>query len=405
MAEAAVDQFSLSPEELEGIETKNQPEQKQQKPKPVIMATKAHPGALMPGDFEGLYRLAHIIYHSGFCPKQFTSPEQVFVAIQMGNELGFKPMQSVQGITVINGQPSVWGDTLIGLVEASGQLEDLIEHTTGTFPNEDYTIKIEVKRRGKKRSTIRTFSVADAKTAGLWKKAGPWTNYPKRMVYMRARAWALRDTFSDVLRGLSIVEEAIDNPVNSELIQDIVAATIAYGAESEPPLEEPETKAEPQTTTAPEPAQEEKPETEAPEKEAPETDAVHEAALNEYRALCKKAEMKSKPGYTKWPYERLIEEIQSLKDAIRKEEEAAEAPLGPSGESLFEKPWEPSEALVMAMNQIGITDIPKYVKRIREYYGEDGKEMQEEIEPNIKAALSTAENFKRFQKDVLGLPV
>ena len=122
MAEAAVDQFSLSPEELEGIDAKDQPEQKHQKPKPAIMATRTHPGALMPGDFEGLYRLAHIIYHSGFCPKQFTSPEQVFVAIQMGNELGFKPMQSVQGITVINGQPSMGGIRLSGWWRPQGSL-------------------------------------------------------------------------------------------------------------------------------------------------------------------------------------------------------------------------------------------------------------------------------------------
>src|SRR5262249_49394 len=34
--------------------------------------------------------------------------------------------------------------------------------------------------------------------------------YPRRMLMMRARSWALRDGFADVLRGLSIREEVED---------------------------------------------------------------------------------------------------------------------------------------------------------------------------------------------------
>jgi hypothetical protein len=36
--------------------------------------------------------------------------------------------------------------------------------------------------------------------------------YTKRMLQMRARAWALRDVFTDVLKGLSMAEEAMDTP-------------------------------------------------------------------------------------------------------------------------------------------------------------------------------------------------
>ena len=53
----------------------------------------------------------------------------------------------------------------------------------------------------------RSFSVIDAKRAGLWKKEGPWLDYPKRMLQMRARAFALRDAFADVLGGLYVREE------------------------------------------------------------------------------------------------------------------------------------------------------------------------------------------------------
>jgi hypothetical protein len=56
----------------------------------------------------------------------------------------------------------------------------------------------------------RTFSVADAKRAKLWFKAGPWTTYPDRMLQMRARGFAIRDVFPDALRGVITAEEAVD---------------------------------------------------------------------------------------------------------------------------------------------------------------------------------------------------
>ena len=57
---------------------------------------------------------------------------------------------------------------------------------------------------------VREFSMQDAKQAGLTGKQGPWSQYPRRMLQMRARAFALRDVFADVLRGVHVAEEAQD---------------------------------------------------------------------------------------------------------------------------------------------------------------------------------------------------
>ena len=56
----------------------------------------------------------------------------------------------------------------------------------------------------------RRFSVQDARRAGLWGRPGPWSQYPQRMLQMRARAFALRDAFADVLGGLYLREELED---------------------------------------------------------------------------------------------------------------------------------------------------------------------------------------------------
>jgi hypothetical protein len=68
-----------------------------------------------------------------------------------------------------------------------------------------------VWRKGGTKHT-QSFSQADAQKAGLWGKSGPWTQYPKRMLQMRARGFALRSQFADALAGLITREEAEDMP-------------------------------------------------------------------------------------------------------------------------------------------------------------------------------------------------
>ena len=50
----------------------------------------------------------------------------------------------------------------------------------------------------------------DAKLAGLTTRSPVWKSYPKRMLQMRARGFALRDQFADALKGLSSAEEVRD---------------------------------------------------------------------------------------------------------------------------------------------------------------------------------------------------
>jgi hypothetical protein len=69
-----------------------------------------------------------------------------------------------------------------------------------------------VKRKGDAEELVSTFGLDDAKRAGLLGKQGPWQTSTKRMLKLRARGFALRDKFADVLAGLVSVEEALDLP-------------------------------------------------------------------------------------------------------------------------------------------------------------------------------------------------
>jgi len=161
--------------------------------------------------FDDAFRFAKMVSQSDFAPKDFRGkPESCLLAIQHGSEVGLSPMQSLQSIACINGRPSVWGDAALALVIGSPVCEYVMETVDGE--GDAMVATCEAKRRGYEKATFVRFAVADAKKAGLWGKAGPWTQYSRRMLQMRARGFALRDAFPDVLRGLVTAEEAQDYP-------------------------------------------------------------------------------------------------------------------------------------------------------------------------------------------------
>ena len=161
--------------------------------------------------FDDAWRFWQMVAKTDFAPKDFRGkPEACLLAGQHGAELGLSPMQALQCIAVINGRPSIWGDAALALVQSSAVCDFVCEQIDGD--GDSMVATCEAKRRGYPKSTVVRFSVADAKKAGLWGKSGPWTQYPKRMLQLRARGFALRDAFPDVLKGLVTAEEAQDYP-------------------------------------------------------------------------------------------------------------------------------------------------------------------------------------------------
>lgn len=166
--------------------------------------------AIRPQSLSEVMEYAKMISKSEMMPKDYRNkPENIVVAIQWGYEVGLNPIQALRNISIINGRPSIWGDAAIALVRASGLLEYCNESV------ENGVAKCTVKRKGEPEQT-RTFSELEAKRAGLLNKQGPWSQYPQRMLQMRARGFALRDVFADVLNGIITAEEAQDTPADTQ---------------------------------------------------------------------------------------------------------------------------------------------------------------------------------------------
>ena len=155
-------------------------------------------------------RMAELLADSSMVPASYKGkPGDILVAIQMGAELGLAPLQALQNIASINGRPSVWGDAALALVQGHPAYVSHREWVEGEgMERAGYCA---ITRRGSGEH-VQRFSMRDAERAKLLNKPGPWTQYTDRMLVLRARGFAIRDKFSDALRGIITAEEAQDMP-------------------------------------------------------------------------------------------------------------------------------------------------------------------------------------------------
>lgn len=215
---------------------------------------------LQVGDFDQLWRFATIASQSGLAPKGIQTPEAIFIAVQMGMEVGLTPMASLQNIAVINGRPSIWGDAQLGIVRGTGELEKFEEYfvlngkrlelpdatprtpTPKELQDETCAAVCVVKRRHYGIASG-IFSVADARQAKLLPgdPSSPWAKYPYRMLRFRARSFLLRDQFGDALKGIPMAEEAHDMPIIE--VDEIKTRKKKELAPSIEPVDEPKAEA------------------------------------------------------------------------------------------------------------------------------------------------------------------
>jgi hypothetical protein len=238
-------------------------------PAPSVPAAAAGFGLLLsPQSLKEVREFAEMLSKSDYVPKPFKDkPGDIMVAGAMGARLGVDVFAAMAGIAPINGKPSIYGDLMLAVCQNSPAFEDCLEEFIGTYPTDDFGARCTAKRKGKA-PKVEVFTIADAKKAGLWTKQGPWSTTPKRMLQMRARAFALRDAFADVLAGFHAREEMEDGlkVVEAEVIPEATPAKRRVIKEPGPapetqPTTEPSTTTETQATTA---QAEAKPETTAP---------------------------------------------------------------------------------------------------------------------------------------------
>jgi len=176
---------------------------------------------LIPTDVDQALRISEMFAKSDLVPDSYKNkPANIFLAVSAGASLGLAPFQAMQNIAVINGKPSIFGDALLAMVRNDKRCLSVKESIVGDAMNRTATcIVSRLSPNGETEVISSSFCLGDAQKAGLLNR-GPWKSYPDRMLQMRARGFALRDAFADVIGGLITSEEAQDYPVKQIAIQD-----------------------------------------------------------------------------------------------------------------------------------------------------------------------------------------
>ena len=152
--------------------------------------------------FEFDYRLSKALSASNMTGI-FKTPEQVFTAIQYGRGHGWNPMQSLRNLYPLHGNVHLTAIAAMGLVLPHADKPPTIKREKKN--GQPYSCTVTYLRD--KEEYSRTFTIDEAKAAGLIKGGGAWTAYAENMLYWRAGMFAAREAFPDILSGVYSIEE------------------------------------------------------------------------------------------------------------------------------------------------------------------------------------------------------
>jgi hypothetical protein len=167
--------------------------------------------------FEQIQRAASMLAKSDFVPAQFQGKiGNCMIALDLADRMRMHPLMLMQTMYVVHGRPGFEGKFASALINNSGRYMDPLEYEWQSAQNKpNWGCRAwAIRRSTEKKITGPWVTWADAKRAGLWNKQGPWTQYPKRMLKMRARSFTIRDAYADILKGLALTEEVQDYAVD-----------------------------------------------------------------------------------------------------------------------------------------------------------------------------------------------
>ena len=130
--------------------------------------------------------------------------EEAAVRILYGKEMGLSVMQSMMGISIIQGRPGMSAGTIAAKVKESGKYDYKVTKW------DEKLCEIQFLEHGKPVGRS-VFTIEDAKRAGLWKAGGGWDKYPRSMLFARACTQGVRAYAPDIFLGpIYSPEELLD---------------------------------------------------------------------------------------------------------------------------------------------------------------------------------------------------
>lgn len=160
-----------------------------------------------------LIEMAKLLAPADLLPKHLRGkPADVFLTLQLGQELGLQPMQSIRAVHVIEGKPTMSADLMSALCQ---RRRDVCEYLRPVELSEKVAT-YETKRIGWPEPMRLSFSMADAERAGLLGKDN-WRKYPAAMLKARCLSAIVRAAYPDLMLGIYDPDE-LDAPAAPSVI-------------------------------------------------------------------------------------------------------------------------------------------------------------------------------------------
>ncbi|HEY8191638.1 MAG TPA: recombinase RecT [Alphaproteobacteria bacterium] len=193
--------------------------------------------------------VAKTFLDSGAMPQGIKNAQQMMMVLQAGLEAGMGPVESLSAFYIVNGKLSIYGDRAISQVVKA-------KHKVEWGKCDDASATVKITRADNGTSMEETYTLDQAKKAGLLEKGGPWVKFPGRMLKHRVFANVAHYIVPDALGGLMIEGEAetIDRkPVeNTSTTPEATSLAAALEGGQEAAGEAAAPAAAPEATPAPE---------------------------------------------------------------------------------------------------------------------------------------------------------
>lgn len=130
--------------------------------------------------------------------------EEAAVRILYGREMGLTVMQSMMGISIIQGRPGMSAGTVAAKVKESGKYDYKVVKW------DEKICELQFTEYGKPVGKS-VFTLEDAKRAGIFKAGGGWDKYPRAMLFARACTQGVRAYAPDIFLGPIYTPEELED--------------------------------------------------------------------------------------------------------------------------------------------------------------------------------------------------
>lgn len=147
--------------------------------------------------------LVQIYLKSGLAAN-IKSVEQGVIIAMLGMEMGMLPLHALRSLHIMDGKPVLGSEALVALVHKSGRCK----YFRCAESSAEKAV-FETMAVGDPQPTVMTFTIEDAKRAGLAGR-GPWQKYPQAMLRARCAMALARAHYPDAVMGALEEGEARD---------------------------------------------------------------------------------------------------------------------------------------------------------------------------------------------------